>query len=157
MRTYNVRKVAEATHDPPALARTGFALWNAALRWQRELTAALAPVALTPVQYALLSSALAYDRAHRRPPSQVILAQEAGTDTMMTSQVLRALEQRGLIVRGVDPADRRARRIVLTAAGTDTVASASPLVDALEERHFAPDGQGTADLRRVLETLRDAS
>ncbi len=157
MRAYNGTRVAHADEDPPASARTGFALWNAALRWQRELTASLVPASLTPVQYALLSSALAYDRKHRQPPSQVILAQTAGTDTMMTSQVLRALEKRGLIVRGADPADRRVRRIVLTTAGTDAVAVASPLVDAFEERHFAPDGEGTADLRRVLETLRDAA
>ncbi len=152
-----MRFVPDGDEDSPAQERTGFALWSAALRWQRELTAALAPSSLTPVQYALLSTALAYDRRHRRPPSQVVLAQAAGTDTMMTSQVLRALEQRGLIVRGVDPTDRRARRIVLTAAGTDVVAVATPLVDALEERHFGPDGDGTADLRRVLETLRDAA
>ena len=157
MRAYNGNRLADGAADLPAQARTGFALWSAALRWQRELTATLAPVSLTPVQYALLSSALAYDREHRLPPTQVVLAQAAGTDTMMTSQVLRALEQRGLIVRGVDPTDRRARRIALTTAGIDAVAAATPLVDGLEDRHFGPNGDGTADLRRVLETLRDAA
>jgi len=36
---------------------------------------------------------------------------------MMTSQVLRALEIRGLVNRALDPADGRVKRLTVTAAG----------------------------------------
>ena len=44
---------------------------------------------------------------------------------MMTSQVTRKLEARGLLERALDPADSRARRLHLTAAGRAVVSSSA--------------------------------
>ena len=80
--------------DRSAWEKPGFVLWHATLRWQRMVTAALKPIGLTHVQFVLLASAwFLEDRTG--PPSQRELAEHAGTDAMMTSQVLRSLESGG--------------------------------------------------------------
>ncbi|MHA3701725.1 MarR family winged helix-turn-helix transcriptional regulator [Jatrophihabitans sp. YIM 134969] len=106
----------------------GFLLWRLTLRWQREVTAALEPFGLTHVQFVLLAST-ARLKDHDVTPSQAALAAHAGTDVAMTSQVVRALEAKGLLAREVDPRDSRARVVRLTPAGA---ALAGPAVDAVE-------------------------
>jgi DNA-binding MarR family transcriptional regulator len=96
--------------------RPGFLLWHATLRWQREVAEALRPLELTHVQFVLLAGT-AWLTAHGGPPSQRELADHAGTDPMMTSQVARALERRGLVRRREDPRDARIRRLECTAEG----------------------------------------
>ncbi|UUL76169.1 MarR family winged helix-turn-helix transcriptional regulator [Pseudarthrobacter sp. Fe7] len=51
--------------------------------------------------------------------TSLALARQAGTDVKMASQVLRALEAKGLIAREVDPADTRAKRLRVTNAGAE--------------------------------------
>src|SRR5207247_6502535 len=87
----------------------GFLLWHAALRWQRDIAQALAPLGLTHVQFVLLACTWWLNRQGERP-SQLALAEFAGTDVKMTSQVIRGLEQKGLVDREVNSADTRARR-----------------------------------------------
>ena len=91
----------------------GFLLWHATLRWQREIAAALSPLDLTHVQFVLLACAW-WLNTRGEEPNQLALARQAGTDVKMTSQVLRALEAKGLIEREVDPADTRAKRLRVT-------------------------------------------
>ena len=86
----------------------GFLLWHATMRWQRAMRAALAPHDLTHVQFVLLASAWWLGEQGEQP-SQRRLAEHAGTDAMMTSQVARALERAGLVERLRDPADSRRR------------------------------------------------
>ena len=93
----------------------GFVLWRATLVWQRSITAALEPFGLTHVQFVLLACAwwLGRDAA----PRQADVAAQAGTDPVMTSEVLRRLEAKGLVRRTLDPDDGRARRIAVTPEG----------------------------------------
>jgi DNA-binding MarR family transcriptional regulator len=90
-------------------------LWRATLVWQRSVTAALDQFGLTHVQFVLLACAwwLGRDEA----PRQADVAAQAGTDPVMTSEVLRRLEAKGFVRRTHDPVDRRARRIEVTAEG----------------------------------------
>src|SRR5207247_6348908 len=87
----------------------GFLLWRASLRWQRLMTGSLRPYGLTHVQFVLLASLWWLTKKGGERPSQRRLADFAATDPMMTSQVLRALERRGLVVRSSHPTDSRAR------------------------------------------------
>ena len=89
----------------------GFLLWHVTLRWQRDITAALAPLDLTHVQFVLLATTW-WLNSHGEDPNQLTLARQAGTDVKMTSQVLRKLESKGLIRRDVDTTDTRAKRPV---------------------------------------------
>ncbi|MFC9289311.1 MarR family winged helix-turn-helix transcriptional regulator, partial [Streptomyces sp. NPDC057052] len=96
----------------------GFLLWHATLRWQRDIAAALGPLDLTHVQFVLLACTW-WLNGRGEHPNQLAVARQAGTDVKMTSQVLRALEAKGLIQREVDPADTRAKRLRVTDAGAE--------------------------------------
>lgn len=128
----------------------GFLLWHATLRWQREVSAALAPLELTHVQFVLLACTW-WLNEQGEEPNQLALAQQAGTDVKMTSQVVRALEAKGLIARTVDPADTRARRLRATAAGAALAPRAIAAVEEVDARFFAPVAH--ADAVRLLTGL----
>ena len=117
----------------------------------------LEPYELTHVQFVLLTSLWWLADHEDRPPTQARLAQHAGTDPMMTSQVTRKLEARGLLERAIDPADSRARRLHLTAAGRAVVAQALKDVEAADEDYFAALGRQRDAFVRALGTLEESS
>ncbi|MEU8435943.1 MarR family transcriptional regulator [Streptomyces sp. NPDC029216] len=130
----------------------GFLLWHATLRWQREVSAALTPLGLTHVQFVLLACAW-WLNGQGEHPNQLALARQAGTDVKMTSQVLRALEQKGLVEREVDPADTRAKRLRVTAAGAELAPRAVAAVEEADARFFraVPLGEALPLLRRLAQ------
>ncbi|HET7902824.1 MAG TPA: MarR family winged helix-turn-helix transcriptional regulator [Candidatus Nanopelagicales bacterium] len=113
----------------------GFLLWHATLRWQRAMAEALAPYDVTHVQFVLLASTW-WLCEHDGAPRQRDLAEHAGTDPMMTSQVVRALVAKGLLVREVDADDARAWRVRPTAAGTALARRAVAAVEAADAAYF---------------------
>jgi DNA-binding MarR family transcriptional regulator len=132
-------------------------LWRVTLSWQRRIRTVLEPYELTHVQFVLLTSLWWLADHEDRPPTQARLAQHAGTDPMMTSQVTRKLEARGLLERALDPADSRARRLHLTAAGRAVVAQALKDVEAADENYFAALGRQRDAFVRALGTLEKSS
>ncbi len=89
------------------------------------------------------------------PVTQRALADHAGTDPMMTSQVLRALETKGLVERRPHPDDSRARSLVATAAGVALANRATASVEARRPGSFfaplEPDLPGfAAQLGRLV-------
>jgi DNA-binding MarR family transcriptional regulator len=138
-----------ATRHGDADESTGLLLWQVTNRWQARIRAALKPFGLTHVQFVLLAT-LTWGEG---PSSQKQLADQAATDPMMTSQVLRALEQRGLVRREPDPDDRRARAIAVTPAGVELVNRAVVAVEDTDTAFFAAAGDD--DFRKVLLALRN--
>ena len=132
-------------------------LWRVTLSWQRRIRSVLEPYELTHVQFVLLTSLWWLADHEDRPPTQARLAQHAGTDPMMTSQVTRKLEARGLLKRALDPADSRARRLHLTAAGRAVVAQALKDVEAADEDYFAALGRQRDAFVGALGTLEKSS
>jgi len=128
----------------------GLLLWRATLRWQRLIVAALKPLGLTHVQFVLLASTWWLTSVAGETPSQRRLAEHAGTDPMMTSQVLRALEAKGLITRGAHPDDSRARRIGVTRSGAGLAKRAVAVVEAADAEFFAT----VRDQAALLDVLR---
>ncbi|MGI8721426.1 MAG: MarR family winged helix-turn-helix transcriptional regulator [Geodermatophilaceae bacterium] len=108
---------------------SGFLLWHVTLRWQRDVAAALIALGLTHVQFVLLASTWWFNSRDQQP-SQAALAAHAGVDAKMTSQVIRTPERKGLISREDDVGDSRARRLVVTAAGSDVAPRAVEAVEA---------------------------
>jgi DNA-binding MarR family transcriptional regulator len=88
------------------------------------------------VQFVLLASVWWLARNGEAPPTQRDVAEHARTDPMMTSQVLRVLERRGLVTRARDPDDRRARRLSPTARGTRLAERAIAVVEAADRAFF---------------------
>ena len=76
------------------------------------------------------------------------------TDPMMTSQVLRTLEQRCLIDRSPHPQDGRAQALTLTRRGRSLVNRAIAAVEQCDEDFFRPLGPARAFTRALL-ALRD--
>ncbi len=139
---------------PTPAESPGLLLWRATNAWQRRQRAALAPLGLTHLQFVLLAC-LAWLARGGEGVTQTRLARFAGSDPMMTSQVLRTLADRGLLERHHHPADARAILLVPTETGTALVRQALPLVEAVDTSFFAPldDLLGdAADLLRRLAT-----
>jgi DNA-binding MarR family transcriptional regulator len=78
--------------------------------------------------YQVLASA-----AHHALPTQVALAQQLGIDRSVLTYLLDDLERGKLIERRPDPADRRARSIVLTRTGETTLARFGKRLAAAEQ------------------------
>lgn len=132
---------------------TGLALWRVTNRWQAAQRSALQPFDLTHVQFVLLASLTYLDA---ESPTQRELADHAGTDPMMTSQVLRALESKNLVERRPHPADARARLLVVTASGRALANQAVVAVEACDAEFFEPlhnRASFTKELGRLARTL----
>lgn len=117
----------------------GFLLWRVTLRWQRQIAAALHPLELTHVQFVLLATVWWLSERADSParlPSQREVADHAAADVMMTSQVLRGLESRGLVTRALDPSDARVKRLTVTAAGRQLAQHALSVVEAADAEFF---------------------
>ncbi|MGL5811078.1 MAG: MarR family winged helix-turn-helix transcriptional regulator [Nocardioides sp.] len=132
----------------------GLLLWQVTNRWQAAQRAALKPYDLTHVQFVLLAS-LTWLR-DEAPVTQKRLADHAATDPMMTSQVLRALERRGLVRRRPHPDDHRAKSVAVTPAGYTLANRSVTAVEACDRGFFDALGD-RAPLARALRTLRDSA
>lgn len=140
------------TDSLPPDASPGLALWRVTLRWQRQIAAALKPLDLTHVQFVLLTCAWWLTEEGGEQPSQRRLAEFAGTDVMMTSQVLRTLEGKGLVERRSDPSDARSKVISTTEAGRSLALRAVRDVEVVDRDFFAPvNGEHFMTLLHALE------
>lgn len=117
-------------------ASAGFLLWHATLRWQRSIAAVLTPLDLTHVQFVLLASTWWLNRSGEHP-NQIQVARQAGTDIKMTSQVLRSLERKELLVRDADTVDTRAKRVRVTDRGASLARRAIAAVEQADTEFFA--------------------
>lgn len=115
-------------------ASPGFMLWRVTNQWQALMRRTLAPFDLTHVQFVLLA-ALTW-AADPDGTTQTELANTVRADQMMVSQVLRALEAKGLVERRQDPHDGRARRVTATPAGITAARAANQAVEAADEEFF---------------------
>ena len=123
-------RFADAADSP------GFLLWHLTLQWQRQITAALAPLGLTHVQFVLLACTY-WLNVRGESPNQLAVAAMAGTDITMTSQVLRKLEGRGLVTRQTDTRDTRAKILATTEAGAALARDAINVVESADQAFFA--------------------
>lgn len=136
---------------PPG-SSPGLLLWRVTLAWQRRVAATLKPLGLTHVQFVLLTSVWWLTHEGGERPSQRRVAEFAGTDVMMTSQVLRTLEGKDLIERREDPADARTRIVSVTAQGRDLARRAVHDVEAADAEFFATvETDDAVDLLRRLD------
>ncbi|MEV5148099.1 MarR family transcriptional regulator [Streptomyces sp. NPDC052727] len=100
---------------------------------------------LTKPQYAVLYAVREWPGIE-----QSAVAGAAGIDKATLAAVLLRLEQRGLITRTVDPADRRRRLIELTDAGLEEVRRTAPVADRISRQLL---DRLTPDEREQLQAL----
>jgi len=113
----------------------GYMFWQTSNLWQRKMVKALKPMGLTPVQLVLLAG-VAWLEREAEPITQVRLARQVKTDVMMTSQVLRKLESRGLVRKRTGESDTRSNVITLTEKGADKVAKALEIAEDVDSDFF---------------------
>ena len=138
--------MAREPHESP-----GLLLWRSTLAWQRRISAALVPYGLTHAQFVILASTWWLSAVSGESPSQRRIADHAGTDAMMTSQLVRKLEQRGYLRRSRDAADARAFVVMVTDEGAALAAEAVAVVERIDQEFFA--GAEPAQLLPVLRHL----
>ena len=114
----------------------GFLLWQTMNLWQRKMRAALRESGLTHVQFVLLASTV-WLNDHGIEATQVLIARFAHADVMMTSQVLRSLEEKGLILRLKNPGDTRAHLISPTEKGKELIGKTIRVVEDTDSAFFA--------------------
>ena len=139
---------------------TGFLIWHLSLRWQVQLTRALAPLGVTHTEYALLAYLHGLSKSGPKP-SQRELADFSGLEPMHVSKLARRLERAGLIQRLENPSDPRAVQLSLTRRGAEVVTAARRIVRKLEEQRLAVLGgpsspQGTQLKEALSKLLRQA-
>lgn len=126
-----------------------FAAQRAARALARRFDEALSPIGLTSGQFSLLTSLNRPD-----PPSMSSIAALLVMDRTTLTANLKPLEQRGWVEIAVDPADRRVRRLILTAAGRRVLQAALPIWQEvhgdIDRAMTASDGRS---LRRGLRAL----
>jgi len=138
-----------AARTSPADGR-GAQLERVATAWHQTLRVALLPLELTTAQFRLLV-ATTWLSARNPAVRQSDIAAVANADPVMTSEVLRTLESRGLIARGPHPSDRRARAVTVTESGAKLADRAARLVDVVEAKFFEA---GTADFASLAKALK---
>jgi len=136
----------------------GYALLHAAQTWRTEATAVLKPHGLTVPQF-LIVMALYRQSRHEWPAlTQSEVAGRLGMDANTASQIVRALERRGLLNRTVNPSDARARALTLTDRGLETARAASTDARHLNQNYFSVVSATQRDaLSRTLEILSTQS
>lgn len=135
------------------LKSPAYQLWLASNAWQRQMRRALQPWNLTHVQFMILASVQLLGEESEGCVTQRNVARFAGIDENMTSQVIRTLEDDGLLERQKHPTDGRAFRLVLTEKGAALTADARVEVRKVSQAFFAPigdRGEELADLLRIL-------
>lgn len=130
-------------------ASPGFHLMHAALRWKAAAQRALEGTGLTATQFFVLG-AVGWLTKASGPPTQREAADLAATDAMTLSQVVRALEGRGLVERLPDANDARVYRLRLTGEGAKVVKASAAIVRDVDGTFFAGVRGDVTDALRNL-------
>ena len=134
----------------------GFSLWQVSSMWQRQINAGLKPFDLTHAQFVLLAS-MTWLAGGEKPLTQIDLASHAKMDVMMTSNVLRTLEEKGLILRKPHPTDTRAKSLAVTSKGLKLAEKAVQVVEKIDADFFSSLGNDISGFNKQLVTLIEAS
>jgi DNA-binding MarR family transcriptional regulator len=116
----------------------GFRFWHRFMDWQRGLNAVLRPLGLTQPQFALLA-VCGWLAREGDTVTQAGVVAETGMDKMHVSQIVSRLEREGLVARGTDARDQRAKALRLTPEGWTRLNAALPLVERYDTAFFSGD------------------
>ena len=130
----------------------GFVLWRVVHRYVREIDRVLAPVELTHLQFTVLALTAWMERSGD-PVTQAAVARFGDVHPMQVSQVLKALEAKGMVERSRNAPDTRAKRLETTEAGVAALRRAMPLAIEVQQQFFrragSPEGGFLTDLLRI--------
>ncbi|GAA4374532.1 MarR family winged helix-turn-helix transcriptional regulator [Hymenobacter koreensis] len=135
----------------------GFLLAQATAHWHRQLATVLTPLNLSPTQFLLLAAVQRLSQ-NEGAVTQAAVAQHARTDKMTTSKTVRALEEKGMLMRPAHEQDARARSLTLTPVGLKAVVRAAWAVEEFDQNFFGADaGKLVQTWRALLPRTADAN
>jgi DNA-binding MarR family transcriptional regulator len=141
-----VRAPAHASSLPAGeLPRISYLIYRLERALRRELDDCVAGTGVSPTQYLALSI-----MDIRNGLSNAQLARLCSVTPQSMSDVILALESKGLIRRAPDSANRRILRTVLTTEGRRVLASCDTAVHEMEETIFGWLGDDRERLRNEL-------
>ena len=123
------QELAEFEARSPLLVRPGFLIRRLHQIHSALFTKETEGFNITPVQYSVLTAL-----AEHGEMDQMTLAHEIGLERTSVGEVLRRLEQRGLVERRQSPQDGRVRLTRATRAGCDHVQQMTAAVQRAHER-----------------------
>jgi DNA-binding MarR family transcriptional regulator len=123
----------------------GWALGTVMRAYMTAANGAVEGVPGGPRGYQVLAAA-----GRGEPGSQLALAQRLGVDRTVMTYLLDDLETAGLVERRPEPADRRARRVVLTEAGNARLCDVERRLHTAEERVLGPLAPAERETLRAL-------
>jgi DNA-binding MarR family transcriptional regulator len=127
----------------------GQALGTLLRAYLQQATTAVADLPGGPRGYQLLATA-----SSGRCANQAGIAASIGIDRTVMTYLVDDLEKAGLVERRPDPVDRRARQVLLTAAGEATLAEATARLAEVESAVLAGlDADEVATFRRLLDRV----
>lgn len=123
-----------SVHDTPEES-PGFLLWCVSVKWRTAIEKVLKPLGLTHPQFVILATTGWLTRKGLLV-SQIDIGRKAGLDPNTTSQIIRGLESKQLIIR-TQTFDERSKNPALTAVGSSLLKQVLPLVEAADHKFFA--------------------
>ena len=115
----------------------GFLLWQVSKLWQQRLTLALQDLDLPPTQAVILANVLRLSE-EGADVTQSSLSKATKVDRMTTSQTLRSLEEKRLIVRQPSRSDLRTKQLRLTRRGRETAFETVARLASAHRAFFRP-------------------
>lgn len=92
-------------------------------------------------------------RLDLRPLTLKQVAEAATIDAPAATVAINDLESRGLVVREIDPENRRSKRVSLTAAGREVLHAVNELADPPPASLTGLDGEDLRSLHAILSRL----
>lgn len=111
----------------------GFLLWHVSTSWRGSIERILKNFKLTHPQFVILAS-LAWLTRKEALVSQASVGKMAGIDPNTTSQIIRGLEKKELVLRE-SSSDGRVKNPSLTKKGKEVLSKALPSVES-EDQYF---------------------
>lgn len=130
-----------------ARPRTMYLLNQASLAVRSHLEAALRDLQMTGIQYTILGTIKDHEGI-----SSAELSRRFFVTAQTTNEIVNGLEQRGLIVRKEDSANKRILRMKLTAQGRKLHQQCDKIADRIEAAAF--DWVDRRDYETLRESLR---
>ncbi|MCL3817149.1 MarR family winged helix-turn-helix transcriptional regulator [Aeromicrobium wangtongii] len=130
---------------PPAVGDLGQALGALLRRYHEGATEAVSELPGGPRGFDVLRTSSLGSCSN-----QATMAQLLGIDRTVMTYLVDDLEHAGLVMRRPDPADRRARQVLLTDKGRDVLATATEDIRAVEASVLAGLSDDDAQLLRRL-------
>jgi len=134
----------------------GFVMWRVMHRYQREVEQALRPVDLTHLQFVTLTLA-AWMARGGDAATQSELARFGDIHPMQVSNVLKALDGKGMVRRTRSVGKALAKQVMITSTGMEALRAALPLVIAVQGKLFGNQGRPGGSLLNALVRIDEGS